>query len=101
MTLSSTPVLIIIGGTCLKPAVNCFQGGSENEESPSDSDSSSDDDRQWTKEVKRQHHLLRQEKMERRKAEENEEAGLPRFFELKEGEEFKGLQGITKKKQNK
>jgi hypothetical protein len=51
--------------------------------------------------VKRQHHLLRQEKMERRKTEEAEEAGLPRFFELKEGEEFKGLQGNIKKKKNK
>ncbi|XP_023703334.1 nucleolar protein 10 isoform X2 [Cryptotermes secundus] len=76
------------------------EGGSENEESLSDSDSSSDDDQQWTKEVKHQHHLLRQEKMERWKAEEKEEVVLPRFFELKEGEEFKGLQGNTKKKQN-
>jgi hypothetical protein len=31
--------------------------------------------------------------MERRKTEEQKEVGLPRFFELKEGEEFKGLQG--------
>jgi hypothetical protein len=45
--------------------------------------------------------------MEQRKAEEAEEveeaeeASLPRFFELKEGEEFKGLQGNVKKKKNK
>jgi hypothetical protein len=39
--------------------------------------------------------------MEQRKAEEAEEANLPRFFELKEGEEFKGLQGNIKRKQNK
>jgi hypothetical protein len=51
--------------------------------------------------VKHQHYLLRQEEMERRKAEEQKEIGLPRFFELKEGEEFRGLQGNIKKKQKK
>jgi ribosome biogenesis protein ENP2 len=73
------------------------EGGSESGESLSESDSSSDDDQQWTKEVKHQHRLLRQEEMERRKAEEQKEVGLPRFFELKEGEEFKGLQRNTRK----
>lgn len=79
--------------------VKYFQGGSENGESLSESDTSSDDDQQWTKEVKHQHRLLRQEEMKRRKAEEEEEkeVGLPRFFELKEGEEFKGLQGNARK----
>jgi hypothetical protein len=44
---------------------------------------------------------LRQEERERRKEEEEKELGLPRFFELKEGEEFKGLQGNIRKRQNK
>ena len=83
---------------CFSLTVNWFQGGSENGESLSESDTSSDDDQQWTKEVKHQHYLLRQEEMERRKAEEQKEFGLPRFFELKEGEEFRGLRGNIKKK---
>lgn len=86
---------------CLKLNVKYFQGGSESGESLSESDTSSDDDQQWTKEVKHQHRLLRQEEMERRKAEEQKEVGLPRFFELKEGEEFKGLQGNARKIQKK
>lgn len=86
---------------CLKLTVKYFQGGSESGESLSESDSSSDDDQQWTKEVKHQHHLLRQEEMERRKAEEQKEVGLPRFFELKEGEEFKGLHGNSRMIQKK
>lgn len=79
---------------------NCFQGESE-KGSSSESESSSDDDQQWTKEVKHQHYLLRQEETERRKEEEEKEVGLPRFFELKEGEEFKGFRGHFKKRQNK
>jgi hypothetical protein len=47
--------------------------------------------------VKHQYRLLRQEEIEREKTEEQKEVGLPRFFELKEGEEFKGLQGNVKK----
>jgi hypothetical protein len=85
----------------LKLTVKYFQGGSENGESLSESDTSSDDDQEWTKEVRRQHRLLRQEEMERRKTEEQKEVGLPRFFELKEGEEFKGLQGNARKLQKK
>jgi len=51
--------------------------------------------------VKHQHHLLHQEERERRIAEVDKEVSQPRFFELKEGEEFKGLQGNVKKRQNK
>lgn len=51
--------------------------------------------------MKHQHYLLRQEERERMKEEEEKEVGLPRFFELKEGEEFKGLQGNVKKRRNK
>ncbi|XP_067007575.2 nucleolar protein 10 isoform X2 [Anabrus simplex] len=84
------------------------EGKPSSEES---SDSSSDDDREWTKEVKRQHRLLRNES--RRKDEEDankelegdnnimEQTRKPKFFELQEGEEFKGINsGSIKRKRN-
>ncbi|KAJ4433879.1 hypothetical protein ANN_16192, partial [Periplaneta americana] len=80
---------------------NEVESGSEAE--MSSSDSSSDDDQQWAKEVKHQHHLLRQEERVRRREEEDEEVEMerdisrPKFYELKEEEEFKGLQRKVKK----
>lgn len=94
-------VISCTSNVIFKVNINYFQGGSENKESSSESESSSDDDQQWTKEVKHQHHLLRQEERERMKEEEEKEVSVPRFFELKEGEEFKGLQRNMKKRPNK
>lgn len=72
-----------------------IEGHSGNEESSSEFDSSSDDDQQWMKELKRQHYLLKQE------AQEQEAAAQPKFFELKEGEDFKALHRNTARKWNK
>ncbi|KAJ9586209.1 hypothetical protein L9F63_020149, partial [Diploptera punctata] len=74
------------------------------DKSSSDSDSSSDDDREWTKELKQQHRLLRQETRDREEAEEAEEKEVmaqPKFYELKEGEEFKGVHRNVTRKWNK
>ncbi|XP_052125716.1 nucleolar protein 10 [Frankliniella occidentalis] len=74
-------------------------------------ESSSDDDQEWSKEVQRQHRLIRKERQEKEDEEEDERrqkvlamrngdvnAKQPKFFELRPGEEFKGLkQGLKRK----
>nr|CAD7444433.1 unnamed protein product [Timema bartmani] len=87
------------------------EGKPSSEESSDDSGSSSGDDREWTKNLKRQHKVLknearRKEWEERRKERESEaeavtnSGGQPKFFELREGEEFKGIHGGVKRKRN-
>ncbi|KAL3882105.1 hypothetical protein ACJMK2_028476 [Sinanodonta woodiana] len=58
---------------------------------PSDDDSSSDDEHTWTAELKEQHKQLKMEQKLKRKQAKEKEANMPRFFELKEGQEFKSL----------
>nr|CAD7258459.1 unnamed protein product [Timema shepardi] len=88
------------------------EGKPSSEESSDDSGSSSGDDREWTKNLKRQHKVLKNEAKkkeweERRKEKESEaeaatnSGGQPKFFELREGEEFKGIHGGIKRKRNK
>lgn len=74
----------------------------------SDFASSSDDDNDWKKEVQKQHRLIRLERKEKeeeereqnRQASEETSSGAkqPKFFELRPGEEFKGIrQGLKRK----
>lgn len=76
----------------------------------SDFESSSDDDGEWKKEVQRQHRLIRKERREKEEEEEIDTNGTtksgiestskaPKFFELRSGEEFKGLRQGLKRKQ--
>ena len=73
----------------------------EIEGQPSDEDSSSSDDEHvWTEEVKKQHRLLSRERKEKQWAERKEAAIMKtKFYEIKEGEEFKSLQDKRKQKE--
>ncbi|KAJ1524339.1 hypothetical protein ONE63_010843 [Megalurothrips usitatus] len=85
--------------------------GTAGSDGESDFASSSDDDGAWKKEVQRQHRLIKRERKEKEEEEEveNEQNGTekqtdgttkqPKFFELRSGEEFKGLrQGLKRKR---
>ncbi|XP_063216087.1 nucleolar protein 10 isoform X2 [Bacillus rossius redtenbacheri] len=83
--------------------------GRPSSEEESHSDSSSDDDREWTKDLKRQYRQVRQEERERDVEERKKKAGVeeaegtrsqPKFFALREGEEFRGLNHSIKRKRN-
>lgn len=87
--------------------------GKPSSDEGSDFESSSDDDREFAKEMQKQHRLIRRERREREEEEEEEERvrlqsdsskiresiiKQPKFFELRSGEEFKGLkQGMKRK----
>ncbi|XP_041358765.1 nucleolar protein 10-like isoform X2 [Gigantopelta aegis] len=68
---------------------------------PSEDDSSSSDDEHvWTEEVKKQHRLVSREHKEKQWAERQEAAIMKtKFYEIKEGEEFKSLQDKRKQKE--
>ncbi|XP_013393123.1 nucleolar protein 10-like [Lingula anatina] len=55
---------------------------------PSSEDSSSDDEHTWTKELKKQHKQLSEEARAKKKREREERELKPKFYEIKEGEEF-------------
>lgn len=85
-----------------------LDGKNSSDESSSDEndDESSDDDHTWTKDVKKQHRIIQREHKqrewdERKAAEEAEEAAemekQPKFFEIKNGEEFTGIKSMRKK----
>ncbi|XP_047108300.1 nucleolar protein 10 [Schistocerca piceifrons] len=78
--------------------------GRPSSDEQSDDESSSDDDREWTKELKRQHRLLRrearQEVVEEEEKSSNEATSKPKFFEIREGEEFKGINAASYQKKN-
>lgn len=74
-----------------------FSDGSDREES-------SDDDTAWTKDMKKQHKIIQREhrikeRMAEIDAEKEAENGLkqPKLFELKPGEEFKGIKSLNSK----
>ncbi|XP_012256477.1 nucleolar protein 10 [Athalia rosae] len=89
-----------------------LEGKPSSEESSSNEDSS-DDEKHWAKEVQKQHKLIKREtryreweeekaqKMENNVGETGESSKInsTKFFELKEGVEYKGIRAI-KKKQN-
>lgn len=85
------------------------QEGIRSSDEESDFNSSSDDDGEWAKEVQRQHRLIRKEKRVKEEEEEEElthsgkgaegSRKQPKFFELRPGEEFKGVrQGLKRKR---
>lgn len=76
------------------------------EESSDDFDSeeeqSSDDEHTWTRDVKKQHRIIQREHRqrelrERKEAEEEADKQQPKLFELRQGEEFKGLHSFKRK----
>lgn len=76
------------------------KNSSEESSDQSSEEQSSDDEHTWTKEVKIQHKQIKREHREKERAERLEqELKEPKLYELKQGEEFKGLHG-TKKKNN-
>ncbi|KAF5275587.1 hypothetical protein FQA39_LY06699 [Lamprigera yunnana] len=77
-----------------------LEGKNSSEESEEES---SDDEHTWTKEVKVQHRLLKREQHARQFQEDmdtDNKSKQPKMFELRQGEEYKGIQSL-KKKQNK
>ncbi|CAH0557029.1 unnamed protein product [Brassicogethes aeneus] len=83
-----------------------LEGKNSSDESSDDSrdDESSDDEHTWTKDVKKQHKIIQREHWlkelkEKREAREEEEKQLkqPQMFELRQGEEFKGVNNMKKK----
>ncbi|XP_044727447.1 nucleolar protein 10 [Chrysoperla carnea] len=85
-----------------------LEGKNSSDESSSEEEEeeSSDDDHTWTKEVKKQHRIIQREhkareyeeekkRLEAEEAEANERQ--PKFFEIKDGEEFTGIKNIKRK----
>ncbi|XP_017782995.1 PREDICTED: nucleolar protein 10 [Nicrophorus vespilloides] len=74
---------------------------SSDESSYDENEDSSDDDMAWTKQVKKQHKLITREHRAKDKAEEEEaeaaEEKQPQMFELRQGEEYKGIQSLKRK----
>lgn len=81
--------------------------GKPSSEESSEDESSSDDDREWTKELQRQHRLLRKEsRMEEEAASRQAEEDLsgavkPKFYEIRDGEDFKGVNSTNFRRKNK
>nr|XP_023019501.1 nucleolar protein 10 [Leptinotarsa decemlineata] len=77
----------------------------ESEDDDSGQEDSSDDDHTWTKEVKQQHRIIKREqwqkelkeKHEADRKEEEERTRQPKLYELRQGEEFKGIHSLKKK----
>ncbi|CAG9771940.1 unnamed protein product [Ceutorhynchus assimilis] len=66
----------------------------EGKNSSEEEEESSDDEHTWTQEVKKQHKIIQREHKQR----EYEEAKKqPAMYELKQGEDFKGLQGVRQR----
>ncbi|KAK4880078.1 hypothetical protein RN001_008224 [Aquatica leii] len=78
-----------------------LEGKNSSEESTSDSgeEESSDDEHTWTQEVKKQHRLLQKEQWVKQQKEKSEESKSqqPKMFELRQGEEYKGVQSLKRK----
>lgn len=67
----------------------------------SEDESSSDDERAWSAEMKKQYRLLKNEKKLQRKMEDAAATLTPKLYSLKDGEEFKGLHNVQKRKHTK
>lgn len=81
-----------------------LEGKNSSEESSEDDQTdseSSDDDHTWTKEVKQQHREIQREHRAKQLQEDLNNAELnnkdPKFFELRQGEEFKGIHHMKRK----
>lgn len=77
-----------------------MEGKNSSEESSDDDEEemeeSSDDDHTWTKDVKKQHRIIQREHR-RKELEEEMKNKEPKLYELKQGEEFKGVQSFKRK----
>lgn len=70
----------------------------ESSEDDAESEESSDDEHTWTKEVKKQHRIIQREHRAKEREEEMEErAKQPKMYELRQGEEFKGVHNMKRK----
>ncbi|KAL5017663.1 hypothetical protein ScPMuIL_007252 [Solemya velum] len=69
----------------------------EGKASEDENSSSSDDEHTW-RELKEQHKQLRREKKMQRNDDDIKPTNKPKFFEIKEGQDFKSLQNKVKKK---
>ncbi|XP_064605432.1 LOW QUALITY PROTEIN: nucleolar protein 10-like [Liolophura sinensis] len=74
------------------------EGGQSDGSPDDDEDSSSndEDERAWKAELKKQHRLLRTEKRLRRHHDDESTSQKPKFYEIKEGAEFKSLKDKSK-----
>ncbi|XP_063918369.1 nucleolar protein 10 [Zophobas morio] len=80
-----------------EPVEEELEGKNSSEESSEESEheeESSDDDQSWVKEVKKQHKAIKRENKQREREEEQKE---PKLFELRQGEEYKGVQSLKRK----
>lgn len=86
-----------------EPMEEELEGKNSSEESSeaSSEEESSDDEHTWTKDVKKQHRIIQREHRAKERAEELERGDeikkQPKMYELKQGEEFKGVQSMRKK----
>ncbi|KAJ8963823.1 hypothetical protein NQ314_005365, partial [Rhamnusium bicolor] len=93
-----------------EPVEEELEGKNSSEESSDESETeeSSDDEHNWTQEVKKQHRIIQREHRQREWREnleaemkkEMENKNQPKLFELRQGEEFKGIHNF-KRTQNK
>lgn len=76
-----------------------MEGRNSSEESDDLEDNSSDDEHTWTKEVKKQHRIIQREHRDRELKERLEgiEEKQPKLYELRQGEEFKGIHSLKNK----
>lgn len=71
---------------------------SSDESSEQESDEqSSDDEHTWTKEVKEQHRIIEREHRQKERLIEENETKQPKMFELRQGEEFKGVHSLKRR----
>ncbi|XP_028130525.2 nucleolar protein 10 [Diabrotica virgifera virgifera] len=81
------------------------KNSSEESDDESEQEESSDDEHTWTKDLKKQHKLIRREHKQKELRDQEEEEKLmedelkkqPKLYELRQGEEFKGLNSLRKK----
>jgi ribosome biogenesis protein ENP2 len=83
-----------------EPVEEELEGKNSSDESSDEYEESSDDDHTWTKDVKKQYKIIQREHREKERLEEKEEEGAgkqPKLFELRQGEEYKGIHSLKKK----
>ncbi|RZC43106.1 nucleolar protein 10 [Asbolus verrucosus] len=83
-----------------EPVEEELEGKNSSEESSDefeDNDESSDDDQNWTKEMKKQHKIIQKEHRKKERLEEENNMKQPKLFELRQGEEYKGIHSLKRK----
>lgn len=90
---------------CVSTFQDELEGKNSSEESDVSDEESSDDEHTWTQEVKKQHRVIQrehrqrelQERLEAQAKEEANSTKQPQLYELREGEEFKGINSLKRK----